>query len=64
MENELHKIFKQKRTEIGLSQKQVADLISIERNAYNAIENGKRKNITVNTLFKIADALNIKIQLQ
>lgn len=64
MENELHKIFKQKRTEIGLSQKQVADLISIERNAYNAIENGKRKNITVNTLFKIANALNIKIQLQ
>lgn len=64
MENELHKIFKQKRTEIGLSQKQVADLISIERNAYNAIENGKLKNITVNTLFKIADALNIKIQLQ
>ena len=51
-----------KRNSIGLSQEELADLCGLHRTYIGAIERGER-NITVNTLAKIADALKLSIEV-
>ena len=60
MSNELHLIIAQnilrRRKEKGFSQEELADLCGLHRTYIGAIERGER-NLTVNTLAKISDAL-------
>lgn len=50
-----------KRKDLGLSQEELADLCELHRTYIGAVERGER-NITVNTLAKIAESLKIPIQ--
>lgn len=50
-----------RRTELGLTQEQLAIKAGIPYTTLSKIENDLVKNPTVNTLKKIADALEIKI---
>lgn len=50
-----------KRSSIGISQEELADLCGLHRTYIGAIERGER-NITVNTLAKVASALKIPIE--
>jgi transcriptional regulator with XRE-family HTH domain len=49
-----------KRQKIGLSQESLADECGLHRTYIGAIERGER-NITINTLAKIADALGCSV---
>ena len=49
-----------KRTSMGLSQKELADLSDLDRSYLSGVEQGKQ-NITMGALKKIGDALNIQI---
>lgn len=44
-----------------LSQKQLAEKADVSQAYISSIESGKQKNITIDILYRIADALNIKI---
>lgn len=55
-------VIKQVREDKGLSQEVVSGLADIGRTHLSAIERGERKP-TLETLFKISDALNIKASL-
>lgn len=52
---------KELRIKKGISQKTVADFISLSPNAYSRVENGYTQ-ITVQNLYLIAECLNIKIE--
>lgn len=47
------------RKEQGISQEALAALAGIDRSYMGCVERGE-KNVTVRSLFKIADALNLK----
>ena len=53
-------IIRDKRINLNLTQKELADMISIERKHVSLIENG-RQNLTMDTLYKISTALNTTI---
>ncbi|MCC8913242.1 helix-turn-helix transcriptional regulator (plasmid) [Xanthomonas campestris pv. campestris] len=48
------------RSSAGLSQEGFADSISMHRAYYSSIERGE-KNITIGTLARLADGLNVKV---
>jgi transcriptional regulator with XRE-family HTH domain len=60
-ENDMHllvaKNIKKRRQKLGLSQESLADHCGLHRTYIGAVERGER-NITINTLYKIARALN------
>jgi len=49
-----------KRQSMGLSQEALADLCGLHRTYIGAIERGER-NVTINTLAKVASALNCTV---
>lgn len=51
---------KKYRQQMGLSQESFADLVGLHRTYISAVECGKR-NIALNNVQKIADALNIEV---
>lgn len=53
----------QAREEKKMSQKELAELINTDQSVISRIENG-RENISLKKLFKIARALNRKIQIK
>lgn len=53
-------IIRDKRINLNLTQKELADMISIERKHVSLIENG-RQNLTMDTIYKISTALNTTI---
>jgi DNA-binding XRE family transcriptional regulator len=53
---------KQAREKLGLSQEKLARLADVSNNTIINIEAGKQKNPTIETLKKIAKALNIPIE--
>lgn len=55
----LSESIKQRRKSIGLSQEALADLCGLHRTYIGGVERGER-NITLETLVKIASALNAK----
>jgi predicted transcriptional regulator len=52
-----------RRNELSLSQRQVARLSGMLQPAYCRLERGDT-NITIGTLFKVADALNLDIEIR
>lgn len=52
---------KQAREKLGLSQEKLARLVDVSNNTIINIESGKQNNPTIETLAKIARALNIKV---
>jgi transcriptional regulator with XRE-family HTH domain len=59
--NNLSTIVKKMREKQGLSQEKLARLADVSNNTIVNIETGKQKNPTIDTLRKIAKALNISI---
>lgn len=53
---------KQLREKKGLSQEKLARLANVSNNTVINIESGKQKNPTVDTISKIAKALNVSIE--
>jgi DNA-binding XRE family transcriptional regulator len=53
---------KQAREKLGLSQEKLARLADVSNNTIINIEAGKQQNPTIETLKKIAKALNIPIE--
>ena len=51
---------RRRRESLGLSQERFADVIHMHRAYYGSIERGSR-NLTVNTLCKVAAGLNVKL---
>ena len=51
-------LVRQRRKELQLTQEAVAELSGLSRNYVNELENGKY-NVTLNTLVKVAQALEI-----
>lgn len=64
MYEKLHSVIalnvRRERKERGFSQEELADLCGLHRTYIGAIERGER-NLTVNTLAKIANALNCEV---
>ncbi|PIW73255.1 XRE family transcriptional regulator [Candidatus Roizmanbacteria bacterium CG_4_8_14_3_um_filter_34_9] len=60
--NNIAKIVKQLREKTGLSQEKLARLADVSNNTIINIEAGKQNNPTIETLKKIAKALNISIE--
>lgn len=57
---EYGKKVKEIRKKKGVSQESLADLAGLDRTYISDIENGKR-NVSLETIFKIAEALNIPV---
>ena len=53
-------VLKSRRKELKISQEKLANTIGIDRKHLSAMENG-RQNMTISTLCKVADALDITI---
>jgi DNA-binding XRE family transcriptional regulator len=53
---------KQAREKLGLSQEKLARLVDVSNNTIINIEAGKQQNPTIQTLKKIAKALNVPIE--
>lgn len=51
---------RQIRKDKGVSQEKLAELAELDRTYISGIENGKR-NVSIETIFKIAEALNIPV---
>lgn len=51
---------RQIRKDKGVSQEKLAELAELDRTYISDIENGKR-NVSIETIFKIADALKISV---
>lgn len=49
------------REEIGMSQEELAKKTGVSRVTISMLETGNKKNITVNTLLKLAEALHKNI---
>ena len=47
------------RKEAGFSQSQLAEVVLVTQGAITNIETGRNLNITVQTLYKLCDALNV-----
>ena len=60
--NNIAKIVKQLREKTGLSQEKLARLADVSNNTIINIEAGKQNNPTIETLKKIAKALNVPIE--
>lgn len=60
--NTIAKIVKRLREKMGLSQEKLARLADVSNNTIINIEAGKQNNPTIETLKKIAKALNISIE--
>lgn len=54
--------FKRRRLELGMTQREVANMCGITRESYNYIEHN-RQNLTISTFVKIAIALSMNIKL-
>jgi DNA-binding XRE family transcriptional regulator len=52
-----------RRNELSISQRQLARMIGMQQPAICRLERGDN-NITVGTLFKVADALNLDIEIK
>lgn len=52
-----------RRNELRLSQVQLANIIGMQQPAIARLENGGG-NITISTLFKVADALNLDVEFK
>ena len=56
----MREYLKQRRKELGMSQKEVADAIGISQNYYSIIEKGERqKDMKATTLVKLSEVLKI-----
>lgn len=53
---------KECRKELGISQKELAKKAKISRTTLSGLESGTIKTTTTNTLLKIAEALNRKVE--
>ncbi len=66
MENQLHilvgKNVRKIRNNLGISQEELADICGLHRTYIGGIERGER-NLTVNTLQTLANALNVPPEL-
>jgi len=60
--NNIAKTIKRLRENMGISQGKLARLADISNNTIINIEAGKQDNLTIETLKKIANALNIPIE--
>jgi len=60
--NNLAKAVKQLRGKMGISQEKLARLADVSNNTIINIEAGKQNNPTIETLRKIAKALNVPIE--
>jgi transcriptional regulator with XRE-family HTH domain len=60
--NNIAKTVKRLREKAGLSQEKLARLASVSNNTLINIEAGKQNNPTIETLKKIAGALNVPIE--
>jgi len=60
--NNLAKTVKRLREKIGISQEKLARLANVSNNTIINIEAGKQNNPTIETLRKIAKALNVPIE--
>jgi len=60
--NNVSKTVKRLREKTGLSQEKLARLADVSNNTIINIETGKQGNPTIETLKKIARALNVKIE--
>lgn len=58
----LAKKVKQLREKLGLSQEKLARLADVSNNTIINIEAGKQDNPTIDTLKKVAKALNIRVE--
>jgi len=54
---------KDRKEELGLTQEQIADRMQTERVRVNELFSPKKTNMTVKTLLKLCNALNISIHL-
>lgn len=54
-------ILRNRRTKLGLTQEQLAIKAGVPYTTLSKIENGLVKNPTINTLKKIADALEVSV---
>ncbi len=59
----LIRTFIRRRNELRLSQLQLANRIGMQQPAISRLENGGR-NTTISTLFKVADALALEVELK
>ncbi len=58
----MREYLKQRRKELGMSQKEVADAIGISQNYYSIIEKGERqKDMKATTLVKLSEVLKIPV---
>jgi len=60
--NNIAKTVKRLRGKMGISQEKLARLANVSNNTIINIEAGKQGNPTIETLKKIAKALNVKIE--
>lgn len=60
--NHIAKTVKRLREKIGISQEKLARLADVSNNTIINIETGKQSNPTIETLKKIAKALNVPIE--
>ena len=60
--NNIAKIVKRLREKAGLSQEKLARLADVSNNTIINIEAGKQDNPTIDTLKKVAKALNVPIE--
>lgn len=60
--NNLAKKVKQLREKLGLSQEKLARLADVSNNTVINIEGGKQDNPTIDTLKKVAKALNVSVE--
>jgi len=60
--SEVGDLIRRTRTEQGLTQKELGEKISVGEPTVNKYESGKQ-NLTVETLKRVADALNMRIKI-
>ncbi|MGP1568874.1 helix-turn-helix transcriptional regulator [Peptoanaerobacter stomatis] len=53
---------KEVREELGITQEELADKANVSRTILSGLESGKLKTTTTNTLLKIANALDRKVE--
>ncbi|MBK8243278.1 MAG: helix-turn-helix transcriptional regulator [Saprospiraceae bacterium] len=61
--NNLIQQLKDRKEALGLTQEQIADRMQTERVRVNELFSSKKTNMTVKTLLKLCNALNITIHL-